>query len=145
MDVIAFLDALASPLPPVLRLCLWGILSAGISMGIYALLSPQQRMLAMKQQQKESRRALLAHEGDFGELNTLIRQDLGLSLRLIGLAIVPFLLSMLPLFFIVVPLLDIYTAPLVNFGPGWMQSFEFWYIGALVIASLAIKIIFRIA
>lgn len=145
MDAVAFLDTLLSPLPALWRVIGWGALGAAISMGIYAALSPQQKMHGLKQQQKKARRMLLDHDGDFKELRALIQQDLALSLRLIGLAVLPFLLSLLPLIAIVVPLLDIYAAPLVSFGPEWMQSFEFWYIGALIAASLVIKILFRIA
>lgn len=144
--LVTAIDALAAGiLPPVVRVAAWGLLSAGVSMWIYAALSPQQRMLAMKQVQKDARKALLEHDGDFKELGVLVRADLMLSLKQIGMALLPFLLSLIPLIFLMIPLTGIYTYPLTSFGPGWMQGFEFWYISVLVLGSIVIKAAFKIA
>ena len=144
-DIVGTMDMAAGFLPPLVRVILWGSLSAGFSMWIYAMLSPQRKMAGMKTSQKGAREALLAHEGDFKELTALVRADLMLSLTLIGLALGPFLLSLLPLIFLMIPLTELYTAPLVSFGPDWLQGFEFWYISVLVVASIVIKVVFKIA
>ena len=47
--LFAWLDGLLSGLaPPTLRLVLWGLVAAALSMGIYWLLSPQERIARAK-------------------------------------------------------------------------------------------------
>lgn len=145
MDVVSSIDnALAVALPPLWRVCAWAFASAAFSMWIYAKISPQQKIKQLKAAQKESRRALLAHNGSFSEMNSLIRADLALSLRQAGLALFPFVVSLLPLLWLMMELMIRYNLPLVEFGPEWMRGFDFWYIAVLLIVSLAIKMMFNI-
>lgn len=145
VDFIVFLDTMAAQwMPAPARVMAWGFISAALSMGVYAFLSPQQKIRDVKSAQKLSRRDMLAHDGDFDALWVLIRKDLGLSLEQLRLVLLPFVISLLPLVLMVPPLFDIYIQPLVTFGPEWMQGFEFWYIANLIIASLVIKFFFKI-
>lgn len=134
--MIAEADALLSFLPPLLRIGIWASLSAAFGMAIYARLSPQQRLIALKQEQKAARAALMHHDGDFSALWVLIRRDLGISLRQIRLMLLPFLLSLAPFILLMVPLSEIYVT---------MPGFEWWYIGFTAAVSLALKYTFKIA
>jgi len=144
--MIAFADTLlAGLMGPWPRILAWGVLSGAISMGIYAWIAPQQKMIAYKAQQKELRAKLIRHEGAFGELQSLIRADLLLSLKLCTLAVPAVVLSFLPAAGILYCLLPVFAEiTLPTLGAEWTSSVEFWYILAACVSSLAIKFLFRI-
>lgn len=144
--MIAYADTLlAGFMSPLPRLILWGTLSGAISMAIYACIAPKQKMTACKACQKEVRAKLLQHEGSFGELRTLIRQDFYLSLALCAFAIPAVIISFLPAAGILYCLLPAYeSVTLPSPGPEWTDSAEFWYILSACISSLGIKFLFRI-
>lgn len=145
MPVITLLnDWLIGFLPPLLAVSLWAMLSAVFSMLIYAKISPQQKMLAAKDAQRASRKALLAYDGNLRGMYALIGKDLRLSLRMIGMAIIPFALAALPVMGLMLALSPLYPNTLTTIGPEWMQGFDFWYIVVLIVVSLIIKITFRI-
>ena len=87
---------LLSPLPPLLRLILWAIAMAVLSLTIYRLLSPQRRIAETKNAAAEARRRLQAHDGDLESALPLLRNALGLSLRQIGLVLPAALVASLP-------------------------------------------------
>lgn len=145
-EFIASVDAIASQvLPPLARAATWGSIAGALSMAVYAWVSPQKRILAIKEEQKIARRALMQHDGEFDDMLKLMRADLGLSLKTLGIAIPAFLISVIPVAFLIYALSPLYTTALVDFGPSWTQGFEFWYIVAMIVISLAVKILFRIA
>lgn len=82
--------------PPAVRLVLWGLLAAGISMGAYWLLSPQRRILEAKASAIEARRTLDAYDGDFSGAWPLMRHMLRAAFRQLGLVTMPALLASLP-------------------------------------------------
>lgn len=143
---LALADAyLAGWFPPLWRIVAWACFSAAVSMSIYAAFSPQKKLLALKAAQKDVRARLMRYEGDWPGLKRLIAGDLRISLRRLGLALLPFAAAMAPVLGLMLglyPLFDgqAYTA----FGPEWMRGFEFWYILTLMIVSFAIKLVFRI-
>lgn len=145
-EVISFLDDLLSPwAPELLRIVIWGCLSAAFSMGLYAKLSPQKKLLLLKEEQKASRKQLMSYDGEWDGLSTLIKRDLSLSLKQMGLIFLPFVLSVAPVVVLMTYLLDIYTSTYTSFGPEWMRGFEFWYILSLLVVSLYLKFKFHIA
>jgi hypothetical protein len=82
--------------PPVVRLVLWGLVGAAISMGVYWLLSPQQRIVEVKASALAARRALDSHDGDLSDAWPLMRRMLRSALRQLGLVSVPAVLASLP-------------------------------------------------
>jgi len=40
--------------------------------------------------------------------------------------------------------IDLPSQEVLGFGPGWMRSWEFLFLTVLLVASIAIKVIFRI-
>jgi hypothetical protein len=130
---------------PLWRVVAWAVLSAGLSMAIYFFISPQKKIVGLKEEQKSARQLLLKHDGDFDELKKLIGADLALTLRQLKHMLFPFLLSLAPLFVLMIPLAEIYNQALTDMGPSWTHGFEFWYVATLVVASLLIKVIFKIA
>lgn len=89
-------NALAWLAPAPLRLALWGLIAAGMSMGLYALLSPQRQIAQTKTDALAARRALDAHEGDFAEAWPLIRNLLHTAFRQLALVTWPAVLASLP-------------------------------------------------
>jgi hypothetical protein len=95
--VFAALDSLLSGLaPPTLRLVLWGVVAALLSMGAYWLLSPQTRIAKAKADALAARRALDAYDGELAEAWPLMGRVLRTALRQLGLVTSPALLGSLP-------------------------------------------------
>lgn len=95
--LFAALDSLLSGLaPPTLRLVLWGVVAALLSMGAYWLLSPQTRIAKAKADALAARRALDAYDGELAEAWPLMGRVLRTALRQLGLVTSPALLGSLP-------------------------------------------------
>ncbi|MGI8740838.1 MAG: hypothetical protein ACR2KU_14930 [Gammaproteobacteria bacterium] len=244
--LFAWLDSHANSFAsPTLRIILWALVSAVISMGLYWLLSPQQRIADVKRRALEARRALDAYDGEFAGAWPRISEMLRLSLKQVGIVTMPAVLASLPILCVLVwlsttyghvypsdyaqvdmraypqgqvqprwshtgdardegaqgrasnsnvPIIELvdnrqnvldsiplkapvttihkrqwwnslfgnpagYLSPdervegieidlpsqeVLGFGPGWMRSWEFLFFVVLLIASIAIKVIFRI-
>lgn len=100
--LFSWLDqALASVLPPAVRLLLWAFLGALLAMEIYRLLSPQHRIAALKQDFRAAQRRLNAYDGPFDEAWPLITRPLTLALRRVGLVLPATLAASLPLLLII--------------------------------------------
>jgi hypothetical protein len=89
----------AIPLPAVVRLLLYGGIAGWLSMLLYRHTSPQQRLTALRAELATVQSAVIAHDGDFGEMQRLIWRQLSLSLRQLGLTLAPALIGALPLLF----------------------------------------------
>ena len=95
--LFAGLDSLLSGLaPPTLRLALWGVIAAVLSMGAYWLLSPQTRIAQAKADALAARRELDAYDGEFAEAWPLMGRVLRTALRQLGLVTSPAVLGSLP-------------------------------------------------
>jgi hypothetical protein len=93
----AGLDGLLSGLaPPTLRLALWGVIAAVLSMGAYWLLSPQTRIAQAKADALAARRALDAFDGELTEAWPLMGRVLRTAVRQLGLVTWPAVLGSLP-------------------------------------------------
>jgi len=84
-------------LPDILRLTLWSIIAGAMSMGLYALVSPQNRISEVKAAQKQSQKLLAEIDESFAELMAAAKQTLGLSFKHLGLVLGPALVSAIPL------------------------------------------------
>lgn len=95
--VFAGLDSLLSSLaPPTMRLALWGVIAAALSMGAYWLLSPQTRIAQAKADALAARRALDAYDGELAGAWPLMGRVLRTALRQLGLVTSPAVLGSLP-------------------------------------------------
>jgi hypothetical protein len=94
-DVFAFLHV-----PGVLRVVAYATVCAWLGMRLYGRFSDQPRLTELRGEVVRSQRALALHDGDFAALRPLIRQNLRLSLRQLGLTLRPALLASLPLLFV---------------------------------------------
>jgi len=89
-------DSLAF-MPAVLRLSLWSALAGIVSMLLYALLSPQQRIGDAKVRLREAQSEMAQSDESFDELMGLVKKTLGLSLQHLALVFTPALGSAIPL------------------------------------------------
>jgi hypothetical protein len=95
--LFGWLDGLLSSFAsPSLRLVLWGVIGAVLSMGAYWLLSPQKRIAQAKADAIGARRALDAYDGEFADAWPLIGRVLSAAIRQLGLVTLPALLASLP-------------------------------------------------
>ncbi len=82
--------------PPTLRLVVWGVVAAVVSMGVYWLFSPQTRIAQAKADALAARRALDGYDGEFAGAWPLMGRLLRTALRQLGLVTGPALLGSLP-------------------------------------------------
>ena len=87
-------------LPDVVRIVLYAVASAWLSMWLYRRCSDQNRLADLHQEIRRTQREMAAHEGEFAELNRLIRRNLALTLRHLALTLRPALLASFPLLFV---------------------------------------------
>ncbi len=88
-------------LPPVVRLVVWGIVGAAVSMGLYWLFSPQAMIAGLKVRVKQSRRELDAYDGELKDALPLMGQSLVLALKQVVVILVPGVVSAVPLVFLI--------------------------------------------
>jgi type II secretory pathway pseudopilin PulG len=90
-------QAMAMALPPALRLAVWALLGSVLTMFLYKLLSPQDRIGAAKREAKAARARLNAFDGDFADAGPLIKNQFVTAFRHVGLVVPGTLLAILPL------------------------------------------------
>jgi len=92
-----FVDlSLLGALPPLVRLILWAIVGAAVSLALYRLLSPQRRIAGAKAAALDARRRLNAHDGDLETALPLMRQSLKAALRHVVLVFPAAIIASLP-------------------------------------------------
>lgn len=99
----SWFDALLGQIiSPILRLIFWGIVSSILSMWLYKLLSPQEKLAQNKIAVAETKKTLAKYDDDFEGALQLSQRLLGLSLKQVGLALGPAILASLPVVFLLV-------------------------------------------
>lgn len=96
------IDGWLTVLPPWLRVVLWGGVSGALSMWLYKLISPQQRIGRATGDQRDARRRLGEFDGELGDAWPLIRNLLGVSLRRVGQVTGPALVASIPVLCVLV-------------------------------------------
>jgi hypothetical protein len=95
--LLSWIDqALFGALPPVFRLVAWGLIGGVLSMGLYKLISPQARIGELRLAAAEARRRMAAYDGEFSGLGEVAFASLGLSLRHVGVVLLPAIIASLP-------------------------------------------------
>lgn len=101
--LLSWLDqALAGMLPAAGRLALWGLAAGAVSMALYAILSPQQRLRRVREEAVEARRALDGFEGSLAEARPLMTAMFATAMKQLALVLTPAVLASLPLIFVLV-------------------------------------------
>lgn len=99
---------LAAVLPPALRLLLWGLVGAVLSMELYRLLSPQAKIQASQAELKRLQGVLAGYDGAFAEAWPLLGRMQLAALRRVGLVAPAAILASLPLLCLLVWLSNAY-------------------------------------
>lgn len=89
-------DLLLGFLPAGPRLALWGAAAGAASMWLYALISPQRRIAALKREIVVLRGELEGHREDFSAALPLLMRQVRLSMKHVGIALGPAVLAGLP-------------------------------------------------
>ncbi|MEZ5933410.1 MAG: hypothetical protein R3F54_15950 [Alphaproteobacteria bacterium] len=95
-------QAMSGFAPPTLRLILWGLVAAALSMGLYWLFSPQGKLTHIKMSALAARQKLNAFDGEFAEAWPLMRSMLGLSLKQLAMTTLPAIGASLPVLALIV-------------------------------------------
>lgn len=107
---------LSGSLGPLARLALWALLISALSMGIYALLSPQAELKQVKAELRAARRKLRDHDGDFRGVAALAARTVGLSFRHLRLVTPAALAACIPVAMLLVWLAKSYGAAATESG-----------------------------
>ena len=97
---LLWLDSRLLPLPDLVRVLIWAAVGSAASMALYAVLSPRQRLVAIKASIRESQASVRAYDGEFQGALPLLKRQIGLSLRHVGLTLGPAVLGSLPVLFL---------------------------------------------
>lgn len=145
-SVLTWIDRQAAVVfPPVVRLVLWGVAGAVVSMSLYRVLSPQDRIARCKLDIRQARRDLDRFDGEFTEAIPLIKRLLKLSLRQVGRVGWPAMAASLPLLVLLVWLNTEYGhKTCLPFGPAWARGWEPTFFLTLVLVSMIVKVAGRI-
>jgi len=133
-DLLARLDRAGEQvLPPLARVVLWALLAALLTMELYRLLSPQDRLAALKGRSRAARQRLNGYAGSFAGAWPLITEVVGLALRHIALVLPATLGTAIPLLVLVVYLHTTYsyrfpgpgeTAAIILSEPGYQGHWQ---------------------
>ena len=93
-------NALLGWLPVWARVVLWAAFASFLSMGIYRLTSRQEKLAEVKTQVAETRARLQGFEGEFDELWPILRRNLALAGKQLGMTFVPAMIASIPVLFI---------------------------------------------
>lgn len=98
MQGLDWMDAqLATLASPTGRLVIWSAIAGVLSMGLYGMFSPQQRIADARAGLAHVQRRLDRFDGELGDALPLLRRLLGLALRQLALVLGPALLALAPL------------------------------------------------
>jgi hypothetical protein len=87
-------------LPVWVRVIAWAAIASFLSMGIYRLTSRQAALAEVKAKVAETRTELQGFEGEFGELWPILKRNLGLAGKQLGLTFIPAMIASFPVLFI---------------------------------------------
>lgn len=133
-------------LPTPLRVVLWAAVAAFVSMEIYRMLSPQDRIRRLEERIARAHASLDAHEGSFSEGWAVVRETLHLALKRVGLVAPAAIAATLPLFVVVLWMSTTYgNERLLGFGPSWAGRWELTFFVALSASAFAAKAVRGIA
>ena len=95
-------------LPPLVRLVLWALIGAALSMGLYKSISPQRRIGELREAAIAARRRMAGYDGEFSGLGEVAIASLGGSLRHVGVVVLPAVIASLPVLCLLVWLSNTY-------------------------------------
>lgn len=90
-------DQMSTVLPDIARIVTWGILGAGLSLGLYWLLSPQSHIARITTDERELKKTLRDDTIEMADGLAAAKALLRLALTRVGLVTVPVLVAALPL------------------------------------------------
>jgi len=103
LSLLSWADGLAAViLPSVIRLVLWGVIASVSSMGIYVLLSYQEKLSRIKADAAKARADLLKYDDDFDGIWRPIQKMLMLSCKQVGYSLIPSIVGALPVILLII-------------------------------------------
>jgi hypothetical protein len=111
-------QAVFAAVPAPWRLVFWAITAAVISLLLYKWLSPQAKIAATKERVAEMRRRMLDHDGDdLASAMPLVRAQLGIAFRHLGLVLPATLIASFPVLTLMIWLDTSYARVLPDGAP----------------------------
>lgn len=115
--VFSSADALMSVvLPAVVRICIWGLLGGVLAIGVYALVSNQKAIAALKSEARVLRKKMLDPALDQDVFVSSMKQNLFVSLSLLARVFLPTMVASVPVLLTAIWLAIHYTYALPEGG-----------------------------
>jgi len=145
----AIMAGLQAVMPSWAVIACWSALTSVVVMLLYRRLSPQEKMTGMIQEMKPLQKKMLSLDISPEEATSASLEYLRLSLKRVGITLVPMLLSSLPALLVWVALDNFYqqadvTVQVLTATPEWMGHWLTVFLFFSIIFSLALKIVLRI-
>lgn len=100
--LLNMLDRALNGVPEALRIGLYGLVTGVLAMALYWLISPQERIRAIKTRMSETRRALRAYDGsDLGQMMRLSWEAICPAARQLLLVVAPAFLAAIPVLLLI--------------------------------------------
>lgn len=144
--VFLALDRALDFLPGPVRVLLWGTVLGAVAMGLYGLVSPQEKIGEAAEASAEARREMRQYDGtELSVVWELSRASLKLSLRQFGLVLLPTLVAAVPVLLVIMGLETVYAETLmIPFGPEWFRSWHTVLLAGLSVGAIGVKVAFKI-
>jgi hypothetical protein len=101
-------DRLTAIVPPAVAVAIWAAVAAVLSLELYRLVSPQEKIDRLKTGARAAQRELSTYDGEFEGAAPLIRRVLALSLKRVAIVLPATLLGALPVVVLLVWLSNSY-------------------------------------
>jgi hypothetical protein len=115
--LVSWADGLMSGwLPDTVRLMVWVVVAAVVSMALYKLTSNQARLAAIKAESVAARKEIAQFDGPFSEARGMLGRNLVLALRQLWVTLVPAVIASVPVIFLLVWVSNAFDARLPSAG-----------------------------
>lgn len=123
----------------------WATAAGTLSMLLYRVASPQQRLRQLAIEATATRRALARHDGEFAAAWPLLRRSLAVSCHRLGAAFVPSLLAGVPVLLTAYAIqAHLSASAALPCGPAWLSSGWVAFFIATSVAALLVKFALKI-
>ncbi len=130
-----------------LKLGVYGLVIGAVAMLLYKWISPQKKLLALKEELARAQRELKAYKGTDGrEVMRLSKAAVAPALKQMLLVIGPAIISMAPVLLTMYGLSSVYQTHIAQgSGPSWLYAWETPYMIGLTISAIVMKFALKIA
>jgi hypothetical protein len=129
----------------LIPLILLASVTGALSMWLYKVCSPQQRLAEVVVRIKETQRQLLAYDGEFAGAQPLILDSLKLSLQRLGMVLFPSAMAAAPVIAMLTRGMGMFEGlHATGVEPAWYATTECLFLLVATVSAFVVKFVFRV-